>query len=83
MSTATKALTIRLPLDLYQTTSNIAERRQISLNALIQEALGALSAAEEEARLYEEFNLLGEDSEECDVEFAIHAAWEVIRREDP
>ena len=61
----------------------IAERRQISLNALVQEALAAVSKAEEEARLYEEFNLLGEHPEECDVEFMMHAAWEVVRRDDP
>jgi hypothetical protein len=83
MPTATKALTVRLPLELYQSASHIAERRQISLNALIREALAAVSKEEEEERLYQEFNLLGEDPEECDVEFAIHAAWEVIRRDDP
>jgi predicted transcriptional regulator len=75
----TKALTIRLPVELYQTSSELAKRRQVSLNTLIQEALAAILKTEEEARLYDEFGQLGEDAEEADVEYALAAQWEVLR----
>lgn len=78
----TKTLTVRLPLDLYQAGSEIAKRRQISLNALIQEGLTAMMKAEEYTRLYEAFGQLGEEAEESDVEFASHAQWEVVSRGD-
>ena len=80
MSTVMKTLTIRLPLALYQTTSDIATRRHLSFNALVQEGLLALLKAEEEARLYEAFGQLGEDAAAADVEFAAPAQWEVVRR---
>jgi hypothetical protein len=79
---STKALTIRLPADLYHTSSELARRRQVSLNTLIQEALVAVLKADEEARLYDAFGQLGEDPEEADVEYALSALWEVIRRGD-
>lgn len=82
MATKTKTLTVRLPLGLYQVCSKIAERRQMSLNALIQEGLTRMIKAEEYGRLYEAFGRLGEDAEESDVEFAAHAQWEVISRGD-
>jgi predicted transcriptional regulator len=75
----TKAFTVRLPADLYHTSSDLARRRQVSLNTLIQEALAAILKAEEEARLYDEFGQLGEDAEEADVEYALAAQWEVLR----
>ncbi len=51
MSTQTKTLTVRLPLPLYHASSEIAKRRQISLNALVQEGLSAIMKSEEYARL--------------------------------
>ncbi|MCS6860730.1 MAG: hypothetical protein NZT92_10480 [Abditibacteriales bacterium] len=78
----TKTLTVRLPLDLYQASSEVAKRRRISLNALVQEGLHAVMRAEDYARLYEAFGQLGEDAEQSDVEFAIPAQWEVVRRGD-
>ena len=83
MSTQTKTLTVRLPLPLYHASSEIAKRRQISLNALVQEGLSAIMKSEEYARLYEAFGQLGEDAEESDVEFAVHAQWEVISSGEP
>jgi predicted transcriptional regulator len=80
MPVATKTLTVRLPLDLYETSHELAQRRKISLNALMQESLTAMLKAEEYARLYEAFGRLGEDAEESDVEFAAHAQWEVVNR---
>jgi hypothetical protein len=80
MSTQTKTLTVRLPLALHHASSEIAKRRQISLNALVQEGLSAIMKSEEYARLYEAFGQLGKDAEESDVEFATHAQWEVVSR---
>jgi predicted transcriptional regulator len=77
---STKAFTVRLPADLYHTSSELARRRQVSLNALIQEALAAILKAEEVARLYEAFGELGEDAEEASVEYALPAQWEILRR---
>jgi predicted transcriptional regulator len=82
MPGATKTLTIRLPIELYRASSEIARRRCISLNRLVQQGLTAVSQEEEDARLYEAFGQLGEDVEEADVEYAAHARWEVIRRGD-
>ncbi len=82
MPTQTKTLTVRLPLDIYQTSAEIAKRRKVSLNALVQEGLTAVMKEEEYARLYEAFGQLGEDAEEADVEFAAHAQWEVVSRGD-
>lgn len=79
---ATKALTVRLPADLYHTSSELARRRKVSLNTLIQEGLAAILNAEEEARLYEAFGELGEDAEGADVEYALPAQWEVLRHGD-
>ena len=83
MSTETKALTIRLPLKFHQACQEIAKRRQISLNALVQEGLNAIMKTEEYTRLYEAFGELGEDEEESDVEFATYAQWEVVSRDEP
>ena len=82
MSTKTKALTIRMPLELHQACQEVARRRQISLNALIQEGLVAIMKSEEYSRLYHAFGQLGEDPEESDVEFAAHAQWEVVNHDE-
>lgn len=82
MPGTTKTLTVRLPLELYQASSEVANQRRISLNALVQEGLNTILQAENYTRLYEAFGQLGEDAEESDVEFAAHAQWEVVRRGD-
>ena len=82
MSAHTKSLTIRLPLELHRACQKVAQRRQISLNALIQEGLHAIMKSEEYTRLYHAFGQLGEDAEESDVEFAAQAQWEVLSRDE-
>ena len=74
----TKAMTLRLPPDLYQTGQEIAQQRHISLNALVQEGLQAVIRMEQQRRLYDDFSLLGEDVEGCNVEYAFAAQREVI-----
>jgi len=75
-----KSMTIRLPIDLYTATSEMARRREVSVNAVVQEGLTVLLQKEEYARLYDAFGALGKDLQESDVEFASDAQWEVINR---
>lgn len=82
MSIAIKTLTVRLPISIYRAGSEIARRRNMSFNALVQEGLSAILKEEEYARLYDAFGQLGEDVEESNIEFAAHAQWEVVRRGD-
>lgn len=82
MLSETKSLTVRLPADLYRASKRIAEKKRISFNALVQEGLTAAMQQDEYARLYEAFGELGEDREECDIEFAAQAQWEVVSRGD-
>ena len=74
----TKALTIRLPEDLYERSQELAQQRKVSLNVLVQEGLAGLIRAKEQEELYQAFGLLGEDAEEADVEFALAAQREVV-----
>ncbi len=83
MSGRIKTLTLRLPLDLYGMSRRMAEGRRVSLNALVREGLDRIAKEAEYARLYEAFGQLGEDAEACDVEFAVPAQWEAIRRGEP
>ena len=78
MATATRALTVRVPIALYQQGTALAKRRHLSMNALIQQALGALIKEEESRKLYEAFGRLGDDVDETDVEFAAQAQWEMV-----
>ena len=82
MASPKKSMTIRLPIDLYESSSEVAKRRETSLNALIQEGLNALLKKEEYTLLYDAFGQLGKDEAESNVEFASHAQWEVIRHDD-
>lgn len=72
-------MTIRVPAELYQVSRQIARRRQISLNQLVQECLQELARAEEDRELYEAFSLVGRmDPQEAGAEFAWAAQREVV-----
>ena len=73
-----RALSIRLPVDLYQEIRQIAEKRQVSFNALVQESLTNLVRDEKARRLYEAFGEVGGDYETSDVEYALHAQEEAL-----
>lgn len=75
-----KSLTVRLRPELYDAMTEAARRRRVSLNALVQQSLMELIRAEEHARLYDGFSLLGEEGEENDVTFALDAQREVVQR---
>jgi predicted DNA-binding protein len=77
MSSLTKQLTFRLPRELYAEAAAIAKRRKTSVNALVREGLEAVTRDERQARLREAFEHLAKHGD-TDVEYAIHAASEVI-----
>jgi len=74
----TKALTLRLPPDLYASGQRVAQERQMSLNALLQESLAATIRAEQQRKLFADFTQLGDDAVTCDIEYAFPAAAEVM-----
>ena len=69
------ALTVRLPDPVYRAARNMADRRGISINRLVQEAIAEKAKKSVEERLSQAYDLLAEDFAETDVEssFAIQA----------
>jgi predicted transcriptional regulator len=69
------ALTIRLPDPIYRAAKNMADRRGISLNRLVQEALAEKAEHSVAERLRQAYDLLAVDSAEDDIEssFGIQA----------
>lgn len=78
----TQSFTVRLPLELYQASTAIAQARQVSMNALIQEQLAILVREEQQKRLYDAFSLVAEDEDESSVAFAEVAQAEVTCRDE-
>jgi hypothetical protein len=62
------ALTVRLPDQVYRAARNMADRRGISINRLVQEALVEKAEKSVEERLSQAYDLLAQDSAESDVE---------------
>lgn len=69
------ALTVRLPDNVYLAARNMAERRGISINRLVQEAIAEKAEKSVEERLRQAYDMLAIDSEATEVEnsFAIQA----------
>lgn len=61
-------LTVRLPDTLYRAARNMADRRGISLNRLVQEALAEKAEQALRERLERAYDVLAEDAEQADVE---------------
>jgi len=76
MTEEKRAMTVRLPLDLYRAGMRIARRRRMSMSRLVQESLQDALAQEERRRLFNAFGSLSE-SEGTEVEFAQAAQAEV------
>ena len=62
------ALTVRLPDQVYRAARNMADRRGISINRLVQEAIAEKAEKSVEERLSRSYDLLALDSAEADVE---------------
>jgi len=71
----THALTVRLPQKLYLAAKNIAHRRGISVNRLVQEAIAEKAEKSLQDRLRKAYSVLAEDISETDIEkfFAVQA----------
>ncbi len=74
----THTFSVRLPSSLYEEVCRVAAERHVSLNALVQEGLQIILAELKERQLYEAFGEAGRDSEESNVEYAVHAQRDVI-----
>ena len=79
MKTKKKAMTVRLPLDLYRASARIAKHRQISLSGLVQQSLEDTLESERRMQLYEAFGRVAASPPESDVDFAFEAQAEVVR----
>ncbi|HEX4965802.1 MAG TPA: hypothetical protein VF173_33645 [Thermoanaerobaculia bacterium] len=69
------ALTVRLPDFVYQAARNMADRRGISINRLVQEAIAEKAEKSVEEGLRRAYDMLAGDPVEADVEnsFVIQA----------
>jgi hypothetical protein len=68
------ALTVRLPDQVYRAARNMADRRGISINKLVQEAIAEKAEKSVEERLRQAYDLLASDSEtDAESFFAIQA----------
>jgi hypothetical protein len=76
-----RALTIRLPFDLYEESREIAQEHKVSINMLILDCLRRSVQERAEKKLYEAFSIIAEDPEEANVEFAMAAQQEVINND--
>ena len=58
-----RALTIRLPENIYRVASKLAQRRGVSINRLIQEAIVQQAEKSMEGRLMAAYDMLAEEDE--------------------
>ncbi len=77
-----KALTLRLPYDLYEETKKIAEKKGKSYTAFILELLEEKLKEEKKKSLFDAFTLVAKDIEEADVEYAFESQREVVVKND-
>ncbi|GAB6162123.1 hypothetical protein JCM12298_12820 [Desulfothermus naphthae] len=77
-----KALTLRLPYDLYEETKKIAEKKRKSYTAFILELLEEKLKEERKKSLFDAFTLVAKDIEEADVEYAFASQREVVVKND-
>jgi HicB family len=78
---STKTFTLRLPADLYARCATHARKKDVSLNAYVQESLDVVLKFEEDRALYEAFGRYG-DSPESRVEFAFAAQKEALLKDE-
>jgi predicted transcriptional regulator len=73
-----RACSVRIPKELYEKTTEIARRRRVSFNALLNQSLARLVEEEFDQEMYEAATLLGQDAEMTDVSYAAPAQAEVM-----
>lgn len=75
-----KTLTLRFPAGLHHAVAEAANRNHVSLNQWIQQAIEQFLECQAEEELFDSFTRLGEDLNECSVDFAWDAQREAIDR---
>ncbi|HZT40773.1 MAG TPA: hypothetical protein VFA07_01220 [Chthonomonadaceae bacterium] len=80
-TTDQKAITIRLPADVYAEAQDAARRHETSLNRFVLEAVSQRLKQEEFQELYDAFTLVGQE-EDNNVDYAFEAQAEVVLRND-
>ena len=79
--TTSKTLTIRLDTRLYGAAQNAARKREMSLNALVQQSIVSLIRQDDELVRFDEYTSIGNDADLVDVAYATHAQAEVMLSE--
>ena len=74
-----RAFSVRVPEALYTEVHRVAASRNLSVNALVSEALAGVVEQAHDRDMYEAATLLGLDAEASEVEFAFAAQAEVAR----
>jgi hypothetical protein len=77
----TRSFTVRSPAAVYEAVKEIARRDRKSVNAVVNERLGALVREETDRKLEQWFEELGADANEADAEYAFDAQSEVVLSE--
>jgi predicted DNA-binding protein len=72
------ALTLRLPIDLYERVKIIAQKEKKSFTGYICELLEEKIKEEEKKALFDAFSLVAEDIDDVDIAYAFEAQREVI-----
>jgi len=75
-----KSFTVRMAPEIYEAFTELASKRCMSLNALIQDCLASAIKVEEDREMYNAAEILSLDIEECSVEYAFAAQSEVALR---
>jgi hypothetical protein len=75
-------LSLRVPEDVYKASVEIARKRKVSFNVLVQEELQRMIREDHDREMYEAGTILGEDPDMCDVSYAVHAQAEVMLRDE-
>ena len=75
------AFTLRFDPMLYERVKMVSERGGQSVTSFVQEAVARKLREEDAAALFDAFTLVGEDSEETNVEFACDAQREAALKD--
>lgn len=76
-----KAITIRLPANVYAEAQEAARRHDVSVNRFVLEAVNQRLKQEEFQELYDAFCLVGQE-EDNNVDYAFEAQAAVVLRDD-
>lgn len=73
-----RALSVRLPDEVYEQAKLAASESKHTLNEFIAESVRSALRVREERALYDAFTLLGQSGEEAGVDFALGAQKEIV-----